>query len=232
MNPSHPTHERIDDIPLLLGLAQQMQLPEILDRHLGRHGLHQGFSPGQLATGWIAYILSQADHTKLHVRDWAVSLAHTLGHFFAQPLRNTDFTDDRLGIVLRRLAEADWPALEADLFTATCDVYELPCGSIRLDSTTTSGYHEVQPGGLMQFGSSKDHRPDLPQLKLMAAACEPVGQLIASSVHPGSAADDQGQPASRSDRRGALLREHGKAPLASLAEPPAAGRRQRLRLRR
>ena len=34
---------------------------------------------------------------------------------------------------------------------------------------------------LMQHGYSKDHRPDLPQLKLMAAA-EPSGHLIASDV--------------------------------------------------
>jgi transposase len=42
----------------------------------------------------------------------------------------------------------------------------------------------------MQLGHSKDHRPDLPQLKLMAAAAEPSGQLLACTVHPGDAADD------------------------------------------
>jgi transposase len=42
----------------------------------------------------------------------------------------------------------------------------------------------------MQLGHSKDHRPDLAQFKLMAAAAEPTGQLIATAVHPGDAADD------------------------------------------
>jgi len=42
----------------------------------------------------------------------------------------------------------------------------------------------------MQHGHSKDHRPDLPQLKLMAAAAEPTGQLIASDVVSGQSADD------------------------------------------
>src|SRR5262249_39059746 len=37
---------------------------------------------------------------------------------------------------------------------------------------------------------SKDHRPDLAQFKLMAAAAEPTGQLLATRVHPGDAADD------------------------------------------
>jgi transposase len=42
----------------------------------------------------------------------------------------------------------------------------------------------------MQRGHSKDHRPDLPQLKLMAAAAEPSGHLIACDIHPGQCADD------------------------------------------
>jgi transposase len=41
----------------------------------------------------------------------------------------------------------------------------------------------------MQLGHSKDHRPDRAPFKLMAAA-EPTGQLLASTVHPGDAADD------------------------------------------
>ena len=52
-------HERIDDIPLLIGLAQKLRLPELLDRHLGNHGKHQGLSNGTLAAGWIAFILSR-----------------------------------------------------------------------------------------------------------------------------------------------------------------------------
>src|SRR5271167_4339210 len=42
----------------------------------------------------------------------------------------------------------------------------------------------------MQLGHGKDHRPDLPQLKIMAAAAEPSGHLIASDVYPGQTPDD------------------------------------------
>jgi transposase len=42
----------------------------------------------------------------------------------------------------------------------------------------------------MQLGHSKDHRPDLPQLKLMVAAAEPSGHLIGSDLHRGNKADD------------------------------------------
>jgi transposase len=184
-------HEQIDDIPLLIGLAQKLRLPELLDLHLGNHGKHQGLSNGTLAAGWIAFILSRGNHTKVHVEEWTQGLHHTLSHLLGQPLRRAEFSDDRLGILLRRLQEVDdWHALETDIWHGTCEVYELPLDRVRLDSTTTYGYHTITPDGLMQLGHGKDHRPDLPQLKIMAAAAEPSGHLIASDVYPGQTADD------------------------------------------
>src|SRR5208337_54167 len=185
------THERVDDVPLLLGFLIKLGLPQILDRHLPAHPLHQGLSNGWLIAVWITYILSQADHRKCHVREWATGLHHTLESVTGQSFRPVDFTDDRLTLVLQRLIDPTvWVLLEADLWQSTCDVYELPVERIRLDSPTCYGYHTVTEGGLMQLGHSKDHRPDLPQLKLMAAAAEPTGMLVASDVHPGDAADD------------------------------------------
>jgi transposase len=184
-------HEPLDDVPLLIGLAQRLRLPELLDRHLGTQGNHQGLSNGTLAAGWIAFILSRGNHTKVHVEEWTQGLPHTLSHLLGQPLRPAEFSDDRLGILLRRLQELDdWAGLEADLWHGTCEVYELPLERVRLDSTTTCGYHTITPEGLMQLGHSKDHRPDLPQLKIMAAAAEPSGHLIASDFYPGQTADD------------------------------------------
>ena len=61
---------------------------------------------------------------------------------------------------------------------------------VRLDATTSCGYHTVTDDGLMQLGHSKDHRPDLAQFKLMAAVAEPTGLFLAGDVHPGNAADD------------------------------------------
>src|SRR5437762_8793150 len=128
-------HERVDDIPLLLGLMQQLGLPEILERHLGSHHLHQGITNGGLACGWLAFILSEANHRKVSVQDWAQSHQHTLATLFGQPLRAVEFSDDRLSILLRRLHDADWSALEANLWQATCEVYEVPITCVRLDST-------------------------------------------------------------------------------------------------
>ena len=145
---------------------------------------------GWLATVWIAFLLSQANHRKVSVQDWALSHAHTLETLLGQSVRAVEFSDDRLSIILRRLNDASWQALEADLWQATCEVYEISYSCVRLDSTTSFGYHEIIPDGIMQRGHSKDHRPDLPQLKLMAAVAQPTSHLIACDIVPGHSADD------------------------------------------
>jgi transposase len=77
----------------------------------------------------------------------------------------------------------------------------------------------------MQLGHSKGHRPDLPQLELMAAAAQPSGHLLATDVHPGNAADDPlyvpllSRGRAQLGRRGLLYAGDGKmAALATRAD--------------
>ena len=49
-------------------------------------------------------------------------------------------------------------------------VYDLQPACVRLDSTAASGHWTVTEDGLFQFGHRTDHRPDLPQVKVMLAA--------------------------------------------------------------
>ena len=182
--------ERIDDIPLLFGMMRRMQIAEIVDKHLGPHHLHQGLSNGNLVVGWLAYLLSEADHRKFYVQEWANSHLHTLQSLFGTPLRPHEFSDDRLGIVLNHFADADWDALEGDLFTSAFAVYELPTTVFRVDATASCGYHTIEPDGLMQLGHTKDHRPDLPQLKIMAAVTQPLAFPVSTAIVPGNETDD------------------------------------------
>lgn len=183
-------HERVDDIPFLFGVVQQLGLPQLFNRYLGQHHLHEGISNGLLTATWITFILSESNHCKVDVQDWALRHQHTLETLLQQPLRPVEFSDDRLSILLRRLHDADWHALERDLWQATCEVYQIPTVGFRLDSTTSYGYHHPTAEGLLQFGHSKDHRPDLPQVKLMAAAAQPTSHTIACDIVPGNVADD------------------------------------------
>ena len=191
MNPSLTvTTERIDDFVLLLHVMMRLQLPAILNRHLPRHWLQQGLDWGWVTTIWLAHILSQGDHRKLAVRDWVRQARYTLQHTTGLLLRDTDFTDDRLTIVLRELSRpAYWQAIEQDLAQHTIRIYHLTPQRVRVDATTVSGFHSGSPDGLLQFGHSKDD-PALRQVKVMLATLDPLGLPLATDVVPGQSADD------------------------------------------
>lgn len=55
---------------------------------------------------------------------------------------------------------------------------------------TSYHYGSVSPDGLFQFGHSKDHRPDLPQLKVNLATLDPLGLPLSTTIVAGNRADD------------------------------------------
>lgn len=184
-------HERVDDIPLIIAMARRLGLPERLDEMLGAHGNHQGLSKGWLATLWCAYILSEGDHRKSSVAAWAQERMGMLRRVVGRELRPVELGDDRLSRLLTRLGDAArWSDIEASMWKGTVLAYAVEPTAVRLDSTTSYGYHTPTDDGLMQLGHSKDSRPQQPQIKLMAAVAEPIGALIATQVHPGQRADD------------------------------------------
>jgi transposase len=105
-------------------------------------------------------------------------------------LRDTDFTDDRLSILLKQLSDDQtWADIEPDLTQKTLRVYDLSVEQVRLDATTISGHHLISDAGLFQFGHSKDD-PTLPQVKLMMGMADPLGMPIVTQVMSGEHADD------------------------------------------
>ena len=184
------TTERIDDFVLLIKMMMRLGLPAILDRHIPRHWLQEGLSWGWVATIWLAHIISQGDHRKLTVRDWVRQAHTTLEETTSLEIRDTDFTDDRLTIVLRELSRPKyWHAIERELGQNTVRVYDLSAECARVDATTVSGYHDGGEDGLFQFGKSKDN-PALRQVKVMMGALDPLGLPVATDVVSGERADD------------------------------------------
>jgi transposase len=185
------TTEQVDDIPVLLRQGQKIGIAELLDRHFRPHGNWQGTSLGWTSLVWLAHITSEGDHRLNQVEPWVEQRLHTVSLSTGQAVRAQEWSDDRLGIVLDELADAEkWQAFEADLNRRTLRVYDLKPRRVRLDSTTASGYWSVTDDGLFQFGHSKDHRPDLPQLKVMMSALDPMGMPLATQVVSGERADD------------------------------------------
>ena len=184
-------NERVDDIPLLLNQMKKLNLSSLIDEHFEGHGNWQGLSLGKVLEGWLSYLLSQGDHRLNQVEAWAAELSSTLAHCLAPTVRSLDFNDDRLERVLDRLSDdVRWDALEGSLNRETVRVYDLRASCVRLDTTTSSGYRPVEDKGLFQFGHSKDYRPDLPQVKILQAALDPLGLPVSTTIVSGNQADD------------------------------------------
>jgi transposase len=185
------TSERVDDIPLLLAQLDRMGVQPLLDEHFPLHGNWVGLSLGWVTVLWLTHILSEADHRLNHAQPWVEQRLHTLRGSTGQRVHPLDLSDDRLAAVLEALSDHQrWQAFEAALTQQLLRVYDLQPERVRLDSTTASGYWSVTEDGLFQFGHSKDYRPDLPQVKVMLSALDPLGLPVATDIVPGQRADD------------------------------------------
>ena len=186
--------EHVDDLPVLWAQIQKMRIPALLDQAFPTHGLWQGeLSFGEVAGVWLMFITSQGDHCLSHVQPWAAERLSTLSACVGKPIRPLDFSDDRLAEMLDRLAKTDpWAAVETGINDVVLRVYELgqPSAPIRIDSTSAKTYAEVNENGLFQLGHSKDHRPDLPQVKISLSTLDPLGLPLTTTVVSGNCADD------------------------------------------
>jgi transposase len=183
--------ERVDDVPLLLAQLERMQVAQLIDQHFPAHPNWQGLSPGKMCVGWLAHLLSQANHRLNHVQPWVERHLTCLHKGLGQQVWGLDSSDDRLARLLDKLSDDQrWQAFETALSQHLIRVYDLDPRRVRLDSTAASGYAQITPDGLFQFGHSKDHRPDLPQVKVQLAALDPLGLPLTSTIVSGNRADD------------------------------------------
>src|SRR5215471_18892021 len=183
------THERVDDIPAIIVHLKNMRVAELLDTHFQPNGNWQGLSLGGTTVVWLAFILSEGDHRLYRVEPWVTAHQRTLSRCIGRRVTPRDLADDRLATILDYLSVAErWSAFERELNESVLRVYDLQGRVVRVDTTTAAAY--VTPEGLFQLGHSKDHRPDLPQVKIVMAVLDPLGLPLTTTVVAGNTADD------------------------------------------
>lgn len=200
-------NERIDDIPLIISYLIKKKVGVLFDLHLKNHGNQNTLSNGEVVVIWLAYILSEGDHRKAHVKDWVESRHTTLSACIGKQFDVNNFTDDRLSRLLYRCSsDVNWNAFEDGMAKETvslipveaslesffengaCDVIK---GVFKLDGSAVCGHHEVSQDGIMQFGYSKDHRPDLPQTKIMHCSEGFSGCPVITEIDRGNVNDER-----------------------------------------
>ena len=189
------TSERIDELPLVIFQLKQMQVDAIIDRVLGpAHGNWEGLSRGELALVYVSYVLMSCPHFLSPLQAWLAEHRQSLSQALGKPVREADGTDDRLAVLLSDLGdESRQPGerIEQDLGQHVIRAYALPTEVARIDMTTVSVYHQpAHDEGLLRFGHSKDHRPDLRQFKEALGTLDPAGLPLATATLSGEQADD------------------------------------------
>jgi transposase len=168
-----------------------MGVQEIVDERYTPHGNHQGLSVGWLAVIFLTYILSESDHKMAPVQQWVAQHQQSLEKMTGQTIGPTDFTDDRLGDVLRYLSEDElWWAIEEGVSQQSIRVYRLEtAGPVRLDATVGGVNHVENKHTLFKTGRNKAGGYEV-QFKLMLGVLDPLGMPIAGDVVAGNEADD------------------------------------------
>lgn len=183
--------EHVSDIPLLIEQMRQMQLISLIDKHFAPHGNWGGLTPGHLTVLWLCYILSEGDHRLNQVEEWVQDHLLTLRSCLSPDTRRLDASDDHLAHLLDMFdATENWEPFEEDCTEGLVRTYALEPQVNRSDSTSARSYGRVTADGLFQFGHSKDHRPDLPQVKINLTTLDPLGLPLAIQVYPGQSSDD------------------------------------------
>jgi len=191
----HQRIERVDDIPLLLHWLSTMKVQEVIDSIWQPHGNWDGLRYGQLAQLFIAYVIHTQTHTLCTMEEWAAKHRTVIQQCTGWDVALKDTTDDRLGRMVEVLGLSDTDNLrfQQEMGKHLIHAYHLPTDVARFDTTSFNVYHAPGPNaseGLLRFGHSKNHRPDLLQFKQGLATLDPAGVPLYSTTLPGNTADD------------------------------------------
>src|SRR5260370_23207145 len=97
--------EPLDDIPLLLGIMQEMGIRELIDGCVKPDRHWQGASIGTVISMWLCYLLSQQDHRLVAVREWVLARREMFNRALGIQIRDTEGSDDRLATSLGALVK-------------------------------------------------------------------------------------------------------------------------------
>ena len=201
--------ETVADIPLIFEFCKKLRIVEVINENFPTHGNHNGLSNGELVVGWLTHALTENNHCKSPVDEWANKHKMILQGLFDKLISNNEFDDCRLSRLLEKFSDDEvWHNCEKSFYKNTISIFKIDikapnnfkdssCAmdegitkTIKCDSTTAYGHHTITDDGIMQRGWSKDHRPDLPQLKLMVSVEGNTGISIASKTVSGNTNDD------------------------------------------
>jgi transposase len=135
--------------------------------------------------------LSECRHFLSSVEEWVAKHQQCLTQALGEPIRETDFTDDRLADLLDAVGQDDvGEKIEKQLGKHMIRAYELLTETARIDTAPINVYHRPEEGSILSYGVSKDRCPDLRQFKEVLSTLDPPGVPLCSATVAGHCAED------------------------------------------
>jgi transposase len=141
---------------------------------------HCGHSLSSLITGLVSYKLTE-DLSVVHSHSWMNNNQTLL-----QELQLTPFGKDALYRGLEKIGEHRHTILHHILRTLK-NKYNVGLDMVFMDWTST--HFEAQPNHLIQYGYSRDHRPDRPQITIGLAQDQRSQLPVGLTIQPGNMND-------------------------------------------
>jgi transposase len=185
--------ERLDELPVLIEWLKQMKVDAIIDEHTQAHGLWGGMSKGVLGLTWIAQMIMTGDHRKVRLNEMLQRNRRSLGARLGCEIRASEFNDDRLGRLLKDLGSGETAEeMEREMSAHCIRYYRLKTeqATVRIDTTSVAVHGDDDGSGMIAYGYSKDHRPDLRQCKVLMATLDPLGLPLLTQLVAGNSSDD------------------------------------------
>ncbi|MDM8537265.1 IS1634 family transposase [Desulfobacterales bacterium HSG17] len=181
---------KVGAAPVLKHYIERMGIVSIIDRMIPSH-CNRKISHGEMVAAIMVYLLS-GGRALYRMEKWAEETG-ILKYIFPQ-YSAKDFTDDRIDDTLDALFKNGLEPVQGSISSNIVVEFDLNLDQIHYDTTSVAmwGTYDSsagQPAVLINFGYSKDHRPDLKQVVVGSAVSGDGGVPLISGTHDGNTND-------------------------------------------
>lgn len=170
--PLYSDSEHVDDIPLLLGFFQRLQLPQLIDSTFSHTFQAESKNLGILTALWLSHILSQSQRQSRHLRSWIASHPETLRRHAPTFAHISNANDVHLREVLHILAnDRYWARFESALNRHITKQYKLKDSRVRLETCSALWY--INTDGSLQIDSERRWRSGTNYVRMICGILEP-----------------------------------------------------------
>lgn len=180
----------VGELPLIKKIIERLGLKEIFLKYIKPHKNEK--IPAVDSLMMLLFNLTCGRQPLYELEEWVGQIDP--GVFGYRSLKNGTINDDRFGRALYKLYLVDRAAMMTDIVLSMIKMTNLDLSQIHNDSTTVKAYGKIpgktRSGLKLDYGHSKDHRPDLKQIVYTLTISADGAVPIHYKTYEGNRTDD------------------------------------------